>query len=118
MLGVGVDRRGAPPPVTIARGLARVAGLAQRAKVSFIVTAAVFKWDDVVHLSYRGEYPLLLAVFTQRVGRDIAGADGTPCPAVAAVDLRVTLVSAVTLLFSLGVLGAEACGGEFRAARV
>ena len=82
------------------------------------MTAAVFERNDVVHLSYGSEDPLLLTVFTQRVGRDIAGADGTPCPAVAAVDLRVTLVSAVTLLFSLGVLGAEACGGEFRATRV
>ena len=82
------------------------------------MTAAVFKWDDVVHLSYGGEPPLLLTVFTQRVGRDIAGADGTPGPAVAAVDLRITLVSAVTLLLGLGVLGAEACGSEFRATRV
>ena len=82
------------------------------------MTAAVFEREDVVHLSDRGEYPLLLAVFTQRVGCDVAGADGTPGSPVAAVDLRVALVGAVALLFSLGVLGAEARGGEFRAAGV
>lgn len=82
------------------------------------MTAAVFEREDVVHLSDRGEYPLLLAVFTQRVGCDVAGADGTPGSPVAAVDLRVALVGAVALLFSLGVLGAEARGGEFRATRV
>ena len=63
---------------------------------------------DVVNLLRRGDPATLLAPLAQGVGSDEAVAHTLPCPAVALLHSRVTLVAFVTLCFLLGVLLAEA----------
>ena len=62
--------------------------------------------------------PGFQAVFTQCVGVQVASTDLSPDRAVASVDLRVTLVAAVSLIFYLGVLGAEPLGAQLGAAGI
>lgn len=54
-----------------------------------------------------------LAVLAQRVRGDVGVADSAPAMVVAFIDLRVTLVDPVALVFSLGVSWAEPVVGEF-----
>ena len=115
---VGVDPRLLPPPVVIQRALARVAGLAQRTEVVEVVGAAVFEREHVVDFLCGRVLALFEAVFAERVGCDVGGADLAPPRAVAAVDLRITLILPIPGVFCLRVGLAVAFTGELRAAGV
>lgn len=78
--------------------------------------ATLLERDDVVDLLSWGDVPILLAVFAQRVGLDVGVAYLAPAVVVALIDLRVTLMPPVPLIFCFGVGWAEAVVGEFWAA--
>ena len=74
--------------------------------------------DDVVNLLRGSDLATLLAPLAQRVGSDEALTHTLPCPAVAFLHSRVTLIAFVTLCFLLGMLLAEATVGKPWTARV
>ena len=113
-----VDAWGLPPPVTIHRGLARVAGLTQRSKVALIMRTTLREWLDVMHLGRWRDPPCFLAVLTQRVGREIPLAYLLPRLVVAAVNLWVALVLAIACSLNFRVHRAVALVGELRAAGI
>ncbi|CAB0574508.1 hypothetical protein CIP107509_02284 [Corynebacterium diphtheriae] len=75
---VGVDPRLLPPAVIVERALARVAGLAQALQVVEVVSAAVFDREDVVNFLHGCVATGFEAVFAERVGGDVGGADLAP----------------------------------------
>ena len=115
---IRVDPRCLPPAIIIERTLARVAGLTQGAEVIKVVGATVLKRENVVDFLC-GRVPAgREAVFAERVGGDVGGADFTPARAVAGVDLRITLLLPIVCVFHLRVLLAETFVGELRATRM
>lgn len=115
-LSVGVEAGLLPPSVVLAGGLGRVARLTQRLQVRLVMGATIFERDDVVDLLGRGDAPVLLAVFAQRVGLDVGVAYLAPAVVVALVDRRITLIRPITLILCFGVSRAESVVGEFGAA--
>lgn len=91
--------------------------LAQATQVRKVVATAVLERQDVVDFSHRRYLSLSLAVFAQRMLRDICGANLTPAPAVTLVDSRVTLKLTIVLVCLFGVELAEPFAGQFGTAR-
>ena len=80
--------------------------------------AAVLKRENVMDFLHGRVATGFEAVFAKRVGGYVGGADFTPARAVAAIDLRITLVLPIPSVFSLRVGLAVAFTGQFRAARI
>lgn len=95
-----------------------MAGLAQRHEVAEVVGSASAEREDVVDFLRRREPPFLLALLTQWVVGDVAGANPPPLASIAFVDLRVAFVLAVVVLSELGVLIAVPAVAEFWASGI
>ena len=60
----------------------RMAGLAQRHKVSLVMRPALCQWQLMAYFLYRPQQPLLLALLAEQVLCGVAVTDSFPCPSV------------------------------------
>ena len=85
----------------------RVAALAQRHKVAFVVRTTVCKRQDVVHFLRRCQPTFAFTLLTKWMCLNITSTNPSPCAAVAFVGVRITQVSVVLMLRNLLVFIAE-----------
>lgn len=71
------------------------------------MSSATGERQDVVYLLGWGQLALLLALFTQRMRRDVAVADLFPCPAISFAGGGVAVIFLIAAGLQLGVFFTE-----------
>lgn len=89
-----------------------MAGGTKAHKIIKIMSAALGEGSDVVYLLSGRDLAVLFALFTQRVGRNVAVTDSLPGAAVAFLGGGVALVFFIVFVFLLLMLRAEPGGGQ------